>query len=144
MIVIHLVGDGPRDEATVPPLVASILDCRVELAPIKRERESEHSRYWTNIHIRSGGYARKLELAIRIAIDSKASGLVAVVDRDKESSGDRRKKLMEGRERHRSKNARFQPRWGRPIHTLKPGSLTTRRGYEGHWDFLERSMSSTS
>lgn len=102
MIVIHLVGDGPRDEATVPPLLASILGCPVQLAG---DRGFEHHRYWKNNRV--GGYARNLLFVIRVAIDAGASGLVAVVDRDKEPSGDRMKKLAKGREQHRSKSAPF-------------------------------------
>jgi len=92
MISLFLVGDGIRDEVTVPPLLEHLSG---------RDVKTE-TREWGNVRVR-GGYPGKLKFVVREAIKAGASGVVAVVDRDKETSGDRLKKLKQGRTDDRQK-----------------------------------------
>lgn len=72
MIPILVVGDGPRDQATVPRLVERILG-----HPVR-----EDFRPWARL---SGGkgYDRKLAFAVKQAKDAGTQGVVAAVDKDK-------------------------------------------------------------
>ncbi len=98
MIRVHFVGDGPRDGATVPYLVANIL--RVEIEP--------KAQNWKDIHLRSGkGYPKKLRFSVLRAIDDRAAGLVAVVDRDKSEARSRLRELQEERDDHRKTRPSF-------------------------------------
>ena len=97
---VLLVADGPRDEASLPPVLAVILNRRVDC-----EFES-----WARIH-RSGsgrGYDRKLQFSVGQARSRGLNGLVAVVDRDKDRAGDRAKELRSTRESDR-RNGLFFP-----------------------------------
>ena len=95
MICLFFVGDGARDEATVPPLVRTILqiDFSTLFQPWARlhaaERRGRPGR-------RLRGYGRKLLYAIRAARVAQADGLVATVDRDK-APGGRLGRLREAR-----------------------------------------------
>jgi hypothetical protein len=81
---LFFVGDGPRDEATLPPLVKGIL-----------KQEFTHKfRAWSGLRLghavgghRLRGYGRKLLFALRQARDDRADGLVATVDRDEGKEG---------------------------------------------------------
>jgi hypothetical protein len=98
MICVHIVGDGARDAATVPHLVANILGIEIESKP--------HN--WKDIHLRSvTGYSKRLRFFMRQAIDKNADGLVAVVDRDKSEARSRLRELQEARDDHRKANPRF-------------------------------------
>ena len=98
MIRVHFVGDGPRDGATVPYLVENIL--RVEIEP--------KAQNWRDIHLQLGkGYARKLRFSVLRAIDDRAAGLVAVVDRDKSKARSRLRELQEERDDHRKSRPSF-------------------------------------
>jgi hypothetical protein len=93
------VGDGPRDEAMLPPMVSNILD--VELPP-----HAEFLPWNMRFHDRPGkpkGYGRKLEYAVRRAISHRKNGLVAVADRDKAAGRERLKELQRAREQERAK-----------------------------------------
>jgi hypothetical protein len=97
MIRIYFVGDGPRDAATVPALIASILSEQVDLVP------GEH--HWLRLHKDAGdGYERKVRYATTEARKAKAMALVAVVDRDKAKAGHRMKALRSAREADRKQN----------------------------------------
>ena len=95
MISLFFVGDGARDEATVPHLVRTILqtDFSTLFQPWARlhaaERRGRPGR-------RLRGYGRKLLYAIRAARVAQADGLVATVDRDKAPAG-RLRRLREAR-----------------------------------------------
>jgi hypothetical protein len=94
MIRIHFVGDGPRDAATIPELVRTILGAEIQ-------RTGHAVTNW--FHLRDKGYQKKVLFALLQARDLNASALVAVVDRDKAPKGERLQKLREGRDEHRSK-----------------------------------------
>ena len=94
MIKVYFVGDGPRDEATLPYLVESILGIKIE--------PRAHS--WKSLHLRSGkGFQKKLRFSVTRAIDDDAAGVVAVVDRDKSEARSRLRELQQERDDHRSK-----------------------------------------
>lgn len=84
---MRFVGDGPRDEATVPPIVKRILNTQFE----------DSFRPWARLHEGGKGYSRKLLYALRqVRVDS-ADGMVATVDTDRAKKGARLKRLSEGR-----------------------------------------------
>jgi hypothetical protein len=85
MITMHIVGDGPRDGVTVPPLIETVLGIRVQAL----------FRAWSDI--RTGGYERKLKFAVRTAIDAGVSALVATVDTDKDRQRDKLHRLRNAR-----------------------------------------------
>lgn len=86
MIRLLVVGDGPRDEVTLPRLVEKILGARVD----------EVSRTWPRLQ--GGGLKKKLRFATLDANDSRAQGIVAVVDLDKSGSTEKLKKLQASRD----------------------------------------------
>ena len=74
MTIVHFIADGPRDGATISLMVSNVLG--IELKPVIHA--------WKAIRLNSRkGYERMLLYAISRAIDAEASGIVAVVDRDK-------------------------------------------------------------
>jgi hypothetical protein len=95
MIRIHFVGDGPRDAATIPELVKTILGAEIQLTGHKVTN-------W--FHLRDKGYEKKVLFALLQAQDLNASALVAVVDRDKDPKGGRLQKLRQGRDQHGNKH----------------------------------------
>jgi hypothetical protein len=98
MIRIHFVADGPRDGVTVPHLVENILGVQIE--------PKTHN--WRDIRLQSGkGYQRRLRFSILRAIDDDASGLVAVVDRDKSAPRVKLRELQAERESYRIERATF-------------------------------------
>lgn len=100
MIRIHVIGDGDRDGATVPALVTNLLGVDVEgtFFPWNSPPESKGRKLRMNTR---GGYAKKIAFAIERARHDRAAGLVAVVDRDVEPTGDRLDSLRLGRESDR-------------------------------------------
>ena len=73
MIRLLFVGDGDRDAATNPHLVATIVGTEVEPATTS----------WPRLNEAGKGYDRKLLFAIRDARDKGLEGVVATVDQDK-------------------------------------------------------------
>jgi len=89
MIHLYFVGDGPRDEATLPCLVERLLGYKV--SPSFPERP----------HVRlngSGGYRGQIRFAIRAARDADAGGIVVFVDADKDRRGRKFRELRAGRD----------------------------------------------
>ena len=89
MTRLMFVGDGPLDEAAVPPLVEGILGCEVERS----------FRSWKGIRVHRG-YGSKLRFAARVA-EQGHDGLVATVDQDREKAGRRLRVLAKARETER-------------------------------------------
>lgn len=94
MVTLLIVGDGPRDQATIPPVVVRIIDAEVQ-AEFKAWKGIELAKKG---YVGTRGYARKLDYAIRLARADKLQGVVAVVDRDNDSRGNRIKALKTGRD----------------------------------------------
>lgn len=105
MIQLHFVGDGARDHATVPHIVAAILQCKVNAS----------TESWARLHGAGRGYGKKLHYAVAQARDGGAVGLVATIDRDKDHRGERMKSLHDARARSREKNAPFPTALGEAI-----------------------------
>ena len=95
MIRLQLVGDGPLDDAILPPLVENLLETKIE----------PRFKAWRDIRLHSGrGYGKKLRYMIRrVMADSGLQGVIAVVDRDKDRKGQRIRELREIREGERSR-----------------------------------------
>lgn len=87
---LYYVADGPRDKAVVPELVKRVL-------PTAR---MAHFRSW-KLHLRGGGYRKKLRFAIRAARDAGLDGVVATLDQDSEKKGRRCQELRAGRDEER-------------------------------------------
>lgn len=96
MMKLHFVGDGPRDEATIPHIVERVLQVPIHTEAIPWARLTA---------IRGSGYARRLRFAIRQAVDAAADGLVAVLDADKDPK--RIQELRKGRDEDRQTSAPF-------------------------------------
>ncbi len=92
MIRIYFVGDGERDAATIPYLVIDILQIKIEAT----------TTHWPRLNSGGKGYPKKLRFAMKQAIDARADGLVAVVDRDKAEKRSRLRELQAGREAWRA------------------------------------------
>jgi len=93
---MHLlfVADGPRDEVTIPRLVETILNTKVEVSFLA----------WKGVRLNRGsGYKRKLRFVLAKARDQELDGLVATVDCDKSPPGERQKLLREARDDDRKK-----------------------------------------
>ena len=98
MIRLLFVGDGPRDDVTVPRLVENILG-----VPVREE-----VKHWKDLHLSAGkGLSRKLLFAVRQAKDQELVGLVATVDTDNDRTRERLKELREAREKERTKSLPF-------------------------------------
>src|SRR5262245_51242741 len=85
MMTIYVVGDGPRDEATVPPLVGRVLGVTVGAV----------FSAWKELRLAGGGYEKKLKFAAREAQDRNIAYLVAVVDVDVDGQRDKLRRLRE-------------------------------------------------
>jgi hypothetical protein len=95
MIRLLFVGDGPRDKASLPPLVSTILANEVEC----------EFRAWKEIRQHRGrGYHRKLLYALALARDSRMPGVVAVVDADTQPIRQRLRELQDARKKDRASN----------------------------------------
>jgi len=93
MLSIFILGDGPLDNAMLPPLIKRILN--VEINP--------EFKAWKDIrlHGRSGkgGYGAKLKYAVRhVKATDDLKALVAVVDQDKDKKETRIIELKKDRE----------------------------------------------
>lgn len=96
---VLIVADGPRDEASLPPLLNVILGRAIEC-----EFES-----WVRIHHRGSGrgYDKKLRFSVGQARSRGHDGLVAVVDRDKDRAGHRADELRSTRQADRQQGKCF-------------------------------------
>jgi len=93
MRTLLFVADGPLDEAILPPIVATILKCRV----------ISEFWAWKNIRLHRGrGYERKLSYLLRSASSRELDGIVAIIDADKDKRRNRVKSLRDGRKKARS------------------------------------------
>ena len=70
MITVHFVGEGPRDEQSMPALVASL--SQTPFQPTFSE--------WTEYRVDS--FRKKLVLALHVAREADANGLIASTDQD--------------------------------------------------------------
>ena len=70
MIKVHFVGEGPRDEQSMPALVGSLTPTRFQATFSK----------WTKYRVNSHG--KKLRLALQLAREANADGLIASTDQD--------------------------------------------------------------
>ena len=93
MIRLLFVGDGERDAAMNPHLVAKITSADIDSTAVP----------WARLHGGGRGYERKLLFAILDAAQRGLDGVVATVDRDKSHGRDRLRELEAGRDRHREK-----------------------------------------
>jgi hypothetical protein len=91
MISILLIGDGPRDEATVPYMVKNILKTSIQT----------EFRQWAHLHGSGKGYEKKVRFGVLQARDMNAAGLLAVVDQDKARGGGRLRSLRNARDADR-------------------------------------------
>jgi len=87
------VADGPRDKATLPGLVRSILG----------HEFSESFERWAHLRDGGKGYERKLKFAVGLARMQKMDGVVAVADRDRDRSKDRHNALKDCRQKLRDR-----------------------------------------
>ena len=85
MITIHILGDGPRDEATVPLIAERVLGVRI------------HATFTAWSELRAGGYERKLKYAARQALAAGVPRLIATVDTDKDTFGEKLRRLRQTR-----------------------------------------------
>jgi hypothetical protein len=89
MIRLLIVADGPRDEATLPPLVETIVGKSIGAQFVP----------WRGLRVHSPGKGnrtgRKLKFAVRRAQSDNLEGVVAVVDRDRDE--DRLRDLTDAR-----------------------------------------------
>lgn len=99
------VGDGPRDFATVPFLVESILATSIE---------AETSQ-WARLQGPGHGYKRKLLYALRQARDLRVDGLVATVDRDADKPRRRLNQLRAGLNKDREGQATIPAALGEAV-----------------------------
>lgn len=101
---VLIVADGPRDEASLPPLIEAILGRKINF-----EFES-----WVRIHHRGSGrgYDRKLRFSIGHARSRGLNGLICVVDRDKDRAGHRERDLKTTRDAERQAGRQFPIAFG--------------------------------
>jgi hypothetical protein len=95
MIRLLFVGDGERDAATNPWLVATITGTAVEPTAIP----------WPRLHSAGRGFDRKLLYAIRKARHDGLQGVVATIDKDGSPGRDRLRDLEAGRTKDREQAA---------------------------------------
>ncbi len=105
MISILLIGDGPRDEATVPHMVEKLLNTRIRT----------EFRQWAHLHGSGKGYEKKVRFGVLQARDMNAVGLLAVVDQDKARGGSRLRSLREARDADRTVHPPFPTALGEAI-----------------------------
>jgi len=86
MIDVIVLGDGPRDGATVPHFVETHLGVRV----------SPKFRAWKDLELARGGYERKLKWVAREAIADRVKWIVLTVDTDKDPQRDKLRRLRDG------------------------------------------------
>ncbi len=91
MIRLLFVGDGERDAATNPHLVATLIGTTVE----------PEATPWPRLNEAGKGYDRKLLFAIRTARQKGLAGVVATVDKDRSPGRDRLRDLKAARAKDR-------------------------------------------
>ncbi len=96
MLSIYILGDGPLDNAMLPPIIKRILDHEI----------NPEFKAWKDIRLHGkGGYAARLKYAIRrVKAIGSLQAVVAVVDQDKDNKGTRIVKLREARDADRHHN----------------------------------------
>ena len=111
MIDLFFVGDGPRDGASLPPLVSRIVGRKVGDAfkAWKEFRLNSTKAKLGRVNSGDSGYDRKLLFAIAQARLEHRQGLIAVVDRDKFPPGSRLAELERARKQHRERPAPYLP-----------------------------------
>lgn len=111
MIDLFFVGDGPRDGASLPPLVSRIVGREVAgpFKPWKEFRLNPTRANFGRPNSGDSGYDRKLLFAIAQARLENRQGLIAVVDRDKFPPGSRLAELERARKQHRERPASCLP-----------------------------------
>jgi hypothetical protein len=102
MIRLLFVGEGERDDTTVPRLVERIVGSAV----------IEVTKRWSRLHAK--GYEKKLEFAVRQAQDAGTVGIVATADEDRSKGGQRCRKLIRARKELRQRSAPFPTALGCP------------------------------
>lgn len=93
-IRLSLLADGPRDHATLPLLLATILGRQIAVA-------GAHE--WKGLRLAGGGNARKVAFAMRQAIDEGAAGLVVTADQDANPPRKKLRELRDARDAERGK-----------------------------------------
>ncbi|MFO0839808.1 MAG: hypothetical protein U1D55_14955 [Phycisphaerae bacterium] len=94
MIRVRFVGEGPRDEAIVPPLVSGWLG---------KPTWQPSFVTWSKLVVRKSGrtrtlrgLARKLEYAVSQALTDRQHALVATIDRDRAPPSERLSQMRSG------------------------------------------------
>lgn len=95
MIRLLFVGDGERDAATNPHLIATITGAEIEPTAIP----------WPRLHVAGHGFDRKLLFAICQARQDGLQGVVATIDKDTSPGRDRLRDLEAGRTKDREQAA---------------------------------------
>ena len=72
MINVHFVGEGSRDEQSMPALVAAITQTPFHATCSK----------WTSYRLHRPGFRKKLLFALQLAREVNADGLIAFTDQD--------------------------------------------------------------
>ncbi len=91
MIKVHFVGEGPRDEQSMPALVGSLTPTRFQATFSK----------WTKYRVHS--HRKKLLFALQLARDDNADGLIASTDQDNVGPA-KLNELKEARDEDRQEN----------------------------------------
>jgi hypothetical protein len=92
MISIYLIGDGPRDQSTVPPLLETITGDSVQV----------RFTTWKELPLQHGsGYLRRLMLALAQARDFGDDAVVAVIDQDMQPQSQGLRAMREARSKDR-------------------------------------------
>lgn len=94
---IHIIGDGPRDGAMLPPILETILSTKIE---------ETHFTAWKDLRLHKG-YDRKLVFAMIDARSKDSDGVVAVCDADNDRA--RLGCLKEGRQDYCTKEGASFP-----------------------------------
>lgn len=102
MIHLYFIGDGERDGAAVPPIVAGLLNAQFDVTTDSWKDKRLHGR-GKGATKGLKGVGRKMLYALRRARNRGADGVVATADRDKTTGRTRLKKLQEARARDRAK-----------------------------------------
>lgn len=100
MIRLLFVGDGDRDAVTVPHIVRTVLDTRVDTL----------TRNWARLH--GGGLKKKIRFTLLDAESLGARGTVMTVDRDRSPAGYKIRALVDCRTRLRQEFPPFPIAFG--------------------------------
>jgi len=92
MISIYLIGDGPRDQYSIPPLLETITGDSLQV----------RFTTWKELRLQRGsGYFRKLMLALIQARDFGDDAVVAVIDQDMQPHSQGLRAMREARSKDR-------------------------------------------